>query len=278
VRGYLLPRREEAPTGSVQLQEEGYTLLECVFSPSELADLIDEIDAVYRDFPRDARAEGRPAEEDDDFRYEMFNRSPLAQRAIGHPEILATIEPLLGEDCHVIANTCWRNPPRDRNQHGGGFWHIDAGPHIPRDPSIPWDDRIPYPIFAIGAHIYLKDCPLESGPTGVIPGSHKSGMPPPPERYDDVTLTCNGIGAKPLVAAAGDVCLFVSDVWHRRMPTLPGDKGRYFLQAHYGRRDIAQRVRTTAAVNHVSEAAARRAGTDRERTLLGLHGPWFYDG
>jgi hypothetical protein len=208
----------------------------------------------------------------------MFNRSPLAQWAIGHPAILATIEPLLGEDCHVIANTCWRNPPRDKNQHGGGFWHIDAGPHIPRDPGIPWDDRIPYPIFAIGAHIYLKDCPLESGPTGVIPCSHKSGMPPPPEQYDDVTLTCNGIGVKPLVASAGDVCLFVSDVWHRRMPTLPGDKGRYFLQAHYGRRDIAQRVRTMADVNHVSDAAAGRAGTDRERTLLGLHGPWFYDG
>jgi ectoine hydroxylase-related dioxygenase (phytanoyl-CoA dioxygenase family) len=240
--------------------------------------MIEEIDAVYRNYPRDARADNRPAEEDEDFRYEMFNRSSLAQQAIAHPEILATIEPLLGEDCHVIANTCWRNPPREQNQHGGGFWHIDAGPHIPRDPDIPWDDRIPYPIFAIGAHLYLRDCPLESGPTGVIPGSHKSGMPPPMDRYDDITLTWNDVGVKPLVAKAGDVCLFVSDVWHRRMPSQPGDRGRYFLQAHYGRRDIAQRVRTTAAVNHVSPEAADRATTDRERSLIGLHRPWFYDG
>ncbi len=279
VMGYLLARPDEdAPASSRQLQNEGYTHLEGVFSAAELEALAAEINAVYDAYPRDGRADNRPAEEDDDFRYEMFNRSALAQKAIAHPEILATIEPLLGEDCHVIANTCWRNPPREKNLHGGGFWHIDAGPHIPRDPSIPWDDRIPYPVFAIGAHIYLKDCPLECGPTGVIPGSHKSGMPPPRDRYDDVSLTCNGVGVKPLIARAGDVCLFVSDVWHRRLPSQPGDSGRFFLQAHYGRRDIAQRVQPTASVSHVSEAAAARAGSDREKTLIGLHRPWFYDG
>ena len=72
--------------------------------------------------------------------------------------------------------------------------------------------------------------------------------------------------------------MFVSDVWHRRLPTLPGDTGRYFLQAHYARRDIAQRVRTTREVNHVSAGAAERAETDRERRLIGLHPPFFYDG
>ena len=279
VMGYLLTRPDDdAPAASRQLQNEGYAQLEGVFGAAEIEALAREINAVYEDFPRDGRAANRPAEEDEDFRYEMFNRSALAQQAIAHPDILATIEPLLGEDCHVIANTCWRNPPREENQHGGGFWHTDAGPHIPRDPSIPWDDRIPYPIFAIGAHIYLQDCPLECGPTGVIPGSHKSGMPPPRDRYDDVELTCNGVGVKPLLASAGDVCLFVSDVWHRRLPSQPGDSGRFFLQAHYARRDIAQRVLPTATVNHVSAAAAARAETDRQKTLIGLHRPWFYDG
>ena len=279
VMGYMLARADdEAPGASRQLQDEGYTHLVGVFSDAEVAALASEINAVYAEYPRDDRAESRPAEEDDDFRYEMFNRSALAQKAIAHPTILETIEPLLGEDCHVIANTCWRNPPREQNQHGGGFWHTDAGPHIPRDPKVPWDDRIPYPIFAIGAHLYLQDCPAECGPTGVIPGSHKSGLPPPRDRYDDVGLTWNGVGVKPLLAKAGDVCLFVSDIWHRRLPSQPDDSGRFFLQAHYGRRDIAQRVRTTATVSHVSEAAAARAETDREKTLIGLHRPWFYDG
>lgn len=280
VRGYLLPRDDnDAPASSRELQDEGYTHLVGVFTDQQVAALAAEIDQVYRDYPRDGRADGaRSAEEDEDFRYEMFNRSALSQQAIGHPAILETIEPLLGEDCHVIANTCWRNRPRKVNEHGGGFWHIDAGPHLPRDPNIPWDERIPYPIFAIGAHLYLRDCPLECGPTGVIPGSHKSGMPPPADRKDDVSLTCNNVGVKPLVAKAGDVCLFVSDVWHRRLPTGEGDIGRYFLQAHYGRRDIAQRVRPTAVVNHVAEAATDRATSEREKKLIGLHGPFFYDG
>ncbi len=279
VRGYLLPRREPAPDASAQLEQLGYAQLPQVFDPAFLTALRAEIDEVYERFPPDARtAAVRDPEEDKDFRYEMFNRSPLAQEAIAARAILDVIEPLLGEDCHVIANTCWRNPPRESNQHGGGFWHIDAGPHVPRNPEIPWDDRIPYPVFAIGAHIYIADCPLESGPTGVIPGSHRSGTPPPADRRDDVTLEYCGTAVQPLVAKAGDVCLFVSDVWHRRLPSRSGDTGRYFLQAHYGRRDIAQRVLPTDRINHVTDAAAARAGDDRERRLLGLHPNFFYDG
>lgn len=30
---------------------------------------------------------------------------------VGYTRILEVIEPLLGGDCHVIANTAWRNPP-----------------------------------------------------------------------------------------------------------------------------------------------------------------------
>ena len=81
-----------------------------------------------------------------------------------------------------------------------------------------------------------------------------------------------------MTARAGDVALFVSDVWHRRMPCTEEDEGRFFLQAHYGRRDIAQRIRPTAQVNHVSDAALARITSDRERKLLGLHDNFFYDG
>lgn len=81
-----------------------------------------------------------------------------------------------------------------------------------------------------------------------------------------------------LAAQAGDVQLFVSDVWHRRMPTGPGDAGRLFLQVHYGRRDIAQRLQTTSVANQLSADAVARAATPRDKTLVGLHRPLFYDG
>ncbi len=278
VGGYLEMRAAPAVPAAHELEQDGYAVLRGVFDSTTLGALHAELSEVYRNYPPDGRSAQRSSEEDQDFRYEAFNRSAAAQRAIAHPAILDAIEPLLGEDCHVIANTCWRNPPAAARSHGGGRWHIDAGPHVPRPPGVPWDERIPYPIFAVGAHLYLEDCPLASGPTGVIPGSHRSGLAPPGDRLDDVRLAWEGREVVALTAQAGDVALFVSDVWHRRLPTGPGDTGRFFLQAHYGRRDIAQRIRPTAEVNHLREAARARIGSKREQRLLGLHANRFYDG
>lgn len=119
---------------------------------------------------------------------------------------------------------------------------------------------------------------MPCGPTGVIPGSHKSGCAPPADEYDNVDLKWQGQGVLAMQAKAGDVALFVSDVWHRRLPCSEGDVGRFFLQVHYARRDIAQRIETTAKVNHVGAEAKARIASKREQTLLGLHDPLFYDG
>ena len=275
--GYLSEKQSDNAAAR-SLERMGYATITQAFETHEIASLHAELSQVYASYPPDGRAANRSKEEDNDFRYQVFNRSPLAQRAMANPKILAAIEPLLGEDCHVIANTCWRNPAGVTRDHGGGFWHIDAGPHVPRSQQVAWDDRIPYPIFAIGCHIYVEDCPLESGPTGVLPTSHRSGQPPPFERLKDADLTFAGQAAVPLIAKAGDAALFVSDVWHRRLPTTQGDSGRFFLQVHYGRRDIAQRVLTTQQVSQATPEAAARATSERERQLLGLHKPFFYDG
>ena len=100
---------------------------------------------------------------------------------------------------------------------------------------------------------------------------------PPFDRLHDADLDYEGESCLPLLGQAGDVHLFVSDVWHRRMPTLEGDAGRFFLQVHYGRRDIAQRLRATTAQGQLSQEAIDRAKTERERTIIGLHKPFFYD-
>jgi Phytanoyl-CoA dioxygenase (PhyH) len=275
--GYLTPRTGKVPSASKRLETDGYAVLKGVFTPAQARALCADVERVFADCPPEARDPDDDDEQMAPFRYEMLNRSALVQRAIGHRRILTTIEPLLGEDCHVIANTAWRQPP-GHNEHLGRFWHIDAGPHVPRDPDVPWDPRIPYPIFAVASHIYLWDCPLEAGPTRVIPGSHTSGRPPPIERLADDGLEWEGRGPVPLVAQAGDVALFVSDIWHSRMPPGNDDPGRAFIQCHYGRRDIAQRIRPTSAVNHLSEEALARAKTSRQRTLVGYHRPSFYDG
>ena len=273
--GYLSLRPGTAPAAAERLQAEGYVILDQVFTGDDLAELRADVERVFAECPPDER--GDSPEEAEPFRHEMLNRSSVVQTAIGNPRILEVVEPLLGEDCHVIANTAWRQEAGD-NRHLGRFWHIDSGPHVPRDPSVPWDPRIPYPVFAIATHIYLWDCPIEAGPTGVIPGSHMSGQAPPLQHLADEGLQWEGRGAVPIVAQAGDVALFVSDVWHRRLPLQSGDPGRMFVQCHYGRRDLAQRIRPTAVANHLSEDAAARAQTGRQKTLVGLHPLGFYDG
>lgn len=276
-RAYLQPRTGPVPDESVQLEREGYSIIRDLFSADQVAELREEISAIFERDPPDDRG-SRPPEDAAMFRYAMLNRSPAAQRAVAHPGLLAVIEPLLGEDCHVIANTAWRNPAGHPGSHGGQNWHIDGGPHVPLPEGVRWPADIPHPVFAIGVHIYLQDCALEDGPTGVLPGSHLSGRAPPFDRTFDDALDYEGQRVVPLITRAGDAGLFVSDVWHRRTPTAEGDHGRFFLQVHYGRRDIAQRILLTADANQLSAEAIARAGTDRERRVIGLHPPFFYDG
>jgi ectoine hydroxylase-related dioxygenase (phytanoyl-CoA dioxygenase family) len=268
IGGNLRVRKEPAPAAAEQLEREGFAHIRDVLMPDEVAALGAEIAAVF-----DASEIDRDRDARDEFRYGMLNRAALAQKAVAAPKILEAIEPLLGEDCHVIANTAWRNAAG----HQGGNWHVDAGPHVPRPENVPWPDAIPYPVFAVGVHIFLEDCSLAHGPTAVLPGSHRSGRMPPKDRLSDLDLTFENKTPVLLPAKAGDAIAFVSDVWHRGTPAQAG-KGRFFLQCHYGRRDIAQRIRTTAEVNHLSEDAIARAETERERRLIGLHPAYFYDG
>ena len=221
--GYLSISADPAPAATEQLQREGYVVLPGVLSPAETKALGEDIERVFEEYPPDERVPGLAAEHWVPFRYEMLNRSEACQRAVAHPSILQVIEPLLGEDCHVIANTAWRQPEAE-SDHGGRFWHIDSGPHVPRDPAVAWDERIPYPVFAVAAHLFIWDCPIEAGATGIIPGSHTSGQAPPIDRMADDDLEWGEQAAVPVVAAAGDVALFVSDVWHRACPPAPMDR------------------------------------------------------
>lgn len=268
--GLLEPSTGDEVDAAASIERDGWTLLPGVFSADEVAAMIAEIERVYESYEPDVRLRVGDRSQ---FRYEMYNRSAAVQRAIAHPRILAAVEPLLGDDCHVIANTCWWNPPGFE----GGPWHCDAGPHVPRPAGVPWDDRIPYPVFVIGAHLWLRDVTTADGPTAVIPGSHRSGRLAPHDRIWDDDLDFEGTPPIAPEAKAGDVLLFSSDIWHRGTPA-SGGSGRLFVQCHYGRRDIAQRVRATADANQVAPEAAARAGSERERALIGLHEPYFYDG
>ena len=270
----MAARSDPAPLTGRESPFRGIRQLPACSQPEEIEALRADVRRVFDEYPPDNR--GDPPEQSTPFRYEMINRSSVVQQAIGHPRILEVVEFLLGEDCHVIANTAWWQQPGD-NRHLGRFWHIDAGPHVPARWAFLGSTN-PLSRVCDRRAFVSADCPINAGPTGVIPGSHTSGQAPPWERAADDDLEWEGRGTVPIVAEAGDVALFVSDLWHRRLPLGPADPGRMFVQCHYGRRDIAQRLRPTSVANHLSVEAMERARTPREKTLVGIHPLSFYDG
>lgn len=267
-----------APQATHELEREGYAHMRGAFSAETIAALRADIVDVYERYPPDVRAGSPTTSRAEQFRYEMFNRSALSQQIVGDRILLDVIEPLLGDECHIIACTAWRNPADPAHAPRGQEWHTDAGPHVPRKPGVKWPADIPYPVFAIAVHVFLDDCSLADGPTAVLTKSHMSGLAPPKEREWDVDLEYEGRRGLPILAKSGDISLFVSDVWHRRLPPQTAGKGRFFLQINYARRDLAQRVRPTAVVNHTTREARQRATSERARALIGLHPERFYDG
>ncbi|MEO0651313.1 MAG: phytanoyl-CoA dioxygenase family protein [Planctomycetota bacterium] len=272
-----LRRRSSHPQAHA-LETEGHTLVRGAFSLETVEALREELDQVFRTCPPDPRDKCLDPDRGAMFRYEMFNRSERCQQILERREILDVIEPLLGDDCHVVACTAWRNPPNTTHAPFGQEWHVDGGPHVVRPEGIPWPDAIPYPIFVVGVHVYVQPVRLEDGPTAVIPGSHRSGCLPPAGLRWDLDLSYEGRHGLAHVAEPGDVSFFVSDSWHRRLPPLEGTSGRFFLQINYGRREIAQRILPGEALHPASAEALERARTPRARQLLGIHQQGFYDG
>ena len=259
------------------LEDDGHAFLPAAFSHGTVDALRAEISEVYQRVPPDLRKNCREAERAAMFRYEMFNRSARCQEILGRREILDAIEPVLGDDCHVIACTAWHNPPGSAHAPCGQEWHVDGGPHVVRPEGVPWPDEIPYPIFVVAVHVYLQPCRIEDGPTAVLPGSHRSGCLPPHARRWDLDLTYAGSSGLAHIAEPGDLSFFVSDSWHRRLPPQEASDGRYFLQINYGRREIAQRVLPCEVLKPAKGAALARATSTRQRQLLGIHEQGFYD-
>ena len=139
----------------------------------------------------------------------------------------------------------------------------EAKPGNGQDLKLPEPE--PWPELVDGA-VLLDDIVIEFRRYLVLPD------------YAAEVLALWAVHAHAFGGKAGDVLFFSSDIWHRRMPTGAGPQGRFFHQFHYGRRDMVQRIRTTDQVNHLSEEAKNRIESDRERTVLGLHPPGYYDG
>lgn len=267
----------DSPALSQELAREGHAIMRGAVSASRIRAIREQLLKHYAYSEPEMRASAINRTVGSMFRYGVFQDCPLIQEAISDARILQVLEPLLGSDCHVIACTSWKNPPGLSPTPHGLEWHIDGGPQVPIQKGRIWPSDITFPIFVVSTHLYLSDVGPSDGPTACIPGSHKSGMPPPWEHRKDDDLSFNGRSAVRHVVRAGDIDFRVSDVWHRRWPPDRTSRERLFVQTTYARRDIAQRIFQSSKVNHATDRALARCRSDRERRLLGQHPDGYFD-
>ncbi|GLZ88408.1 hypothetical protein Pres01_44590 [Metapseudomonas resinovorans] len=240
------------------LHEQGFTLLPGVLevaAVSSLRQLMDQLQPIHWDYCGLV---------DDHFKC-VFNRGPEWLPYLDLPGVIELAEAALGEDCHLIGMTAWRNHPG----FIGGDLHVDhLAMELPE--SLLDDPTFALPMQICTAHIYLDDIDADLCPTLVIPGSHRAGRKP---RAGESGW--RGQPAEAVLCKAGDVLIFRSELWHAGSRNRTTDRTRYLLQVHYGRRMVAQKFSPYLAFHFNPEVLA--ACTPRQRRLLGDHAAAEYD-
>lgn len=183
-----------------EMEEQGYTILENAISP----EFADEVRAATLRalLPHQAFA----------LNWMLYHGREFEQ-LIQNPRLMTLIDASLGRGAVIASFSSICKGP------GPGVipMHTDYA-HVPE----------PYPEFAMtGVGVWaLEDWRVESGPTWIVPGSHRMRRPPRPgEGHNE------GI---PIEMPKGSVVFFTHGVWHWQGDrTEPGD--RVTLHAHFNR-------------------------------------------
>jgi hypothetical protein len=250
---YRTTERDRMKTAMVS---DGVALIPDVLTTAEVEAArakIDELKPIHWDFTGPT----------DHFK-NVFNRDPFWLSFLDRPGVIDIAETVLGDNCHIIGQTAWKNYP----DHRGIGLHVDYLPMEWPEPGMPENFNVP--MFLCTAHFYLSPQTSELCPTHVIPGSHRAGRKPKATEVE-----WHGRACQPVLCDAGDVLFFRSDLWHRGSDNQTRDQIRYLLQVHYGRREMAQHF--APYLDWRFDPAVIAACSPRQLRLLGDHPEAEYD-
>ena len=188
-------------TGKIrEMEEKGYTVLERAISPK------------FADEVRSATLRALLPHQTFSMNWMLYHGREFEQ-LIQNPLLMTLIDASLGRGAVIASFSSIRKGP------GPGVipMHTDYA-HVPE----------PYPEFSLtGVGVWaLEDWRVESGPTFLVPGSHKLRRPPRPGERSE--------GGVPIEMPKGSVVFFTHGVWHWQGDrTEPGD--RVTLHAHFNR-------------------------------------------
>lgn len=197
---YHRAKRQGLLANIAEMEEQGFTVLEHAISPEFAGEL------------REATLRALSQHGVGSLQWMLYQGREFELLA-QHPQLMTLIDASLGRGAVIASLSAIRRGP------GPGTipLHTDYA-HVP----------VPYPEFALtGVGVWaLEDWSVASGPTWVVPGSHRLRRPPKPG--EDVE------GGIPIEMPKGSVVFFTQALWHWQGDrTEPGE--RVTLHWHYNR-------------------------------------------
>lgn len=243
----------ETATAAEALRTAGYCLIPRVIDGDHCARLRSALDALPED-PRFDQWQTRNL-----LQGNIFNRDPVFLPVIDLPAIADVADAVLGGDCHIVCQKGWRAHPG----HVNDFVHVDhLQAAMPEDLCM--DPRYEPPIAIFSALLYLVDVESWMCPTHVVRGSHRAGRAPAGDER-----AWRGNRLEPILARAGDVALFRSDLWHSGGAHTGASGVRYVIETAYGRRMVAQKF--PPYVDFRLDPRVSALANPRQLRLLGRH-------
>lgn len=226
----------------------GYTHIKGGLREGVNQQLKERIDQLYEQ-TRIIAYSGRPDRDAEDrMIYSLQNKDTLFIDILDEPCVRSIVMPMLNDPYY-------RFLPPDEPNYVLGYYnarssgkaldlHIDSG--IPAPGKRTWCMQVAF---------VLDDMTEENGCTIVVPGSHVSG------EYTDRDFT----NVKPLPAAAGDILMWDSRLWHGTRANTSG-KSRWVLVATIKMWWLKQSMDMTRSLpQHIYEKL-----TSRQKALLGF--------
>ena len=148
--------------------------------------------------------------------WNLLNKEAWCAGLVEHPEVLALVRSILGQDC--VLSDCSGTSIGPHTS--GGAWHVDV-------PLGQLSEPLPdFPLTTQNVWM-LDDFTSENGATCVVPGSHRTRKKP---RWAEDSIE----GEIVLTAPAGSVAIWLSNTWHRSGPNRT-DQPRRAILSYYCR-------------------------------------------
>ena len=218
------------PEQKQALQENGYFVLENVFTPQEMDALAARIEAHQRRHEQHLQekggTEGISRAGEIAFTTHLAEQDETIRAFALRPEFAAIATQLLGPDIDLYWNQSVFKGPDGSKQFP---WHQDDG-YTAVEPS-------PY----LTLWLAVNEATTENGCISVLPGSHKNGLVP--HKDSDIGLICHPLDdpnqGVQVPVKAGSLAVFLSLTMHKSgINRTPGTRKAYILQySHAGLRD-----------------------------------------